>query len=110
MEPGVSRRAVEPGLVSEAAAGGSASMGRRGLRDSSRDQTTFRWEIPRRRSSFRMTRARGQPWVLDRSETSKAVGSSLFPEPIALMILTCKAVHLVTNSSLAATVSMQSTT
>ena len=60
-----------------------ASMGAEGSAWLLRDQTTFRWGDPRRRSSFRITRARGQPWVLDRSETSKAVGSSLFPDPIA---------------------------
>ena len=31
-------------------------------------------------------KARGQPWVLLRSVTTKAVGSSLLPEPMALMM------------------------
>ena len=66
--------------------------------------------MPRFRSSFRITRARGQPSVLDRSETEKAEGSSLLPEPMALMSGTPRAWQRTASSSLAETVSTASTT
>ena len=60
--------------------------------------------------SFRTVRARGQPWVLEMSVTTKAEGSNLLPVPMALMIFICKVVHLAIKSSFAVTVSMQSIT
>ena len=63
-----------------------SSPGRHGVRAASVLYTTFRRGTPRFFSSRRSTRASGSVCVAKISVTAKAVGSSLFPHPMALMM------------------------
>ena len=81
-----------------------------GERGSSVEHTTFRCLIPRRPSSLRMTRARGHMVVLLRSVILSWVGSSLLAVPMELMRGTPRPWQRWASSSLAVTVSTQSTT
>ena len=74
------------------------------------EYTTFNFLIFRRRHSSRITLASGHTCVLLISATRNAVGSSLLAAPMLLMMGTPSRVQRVISSSLAVTLSMQSTT
>ena len=77
---------------------------------SSSEYTVFSPVIPRFFSSRLITFASGQTLVLLMSATLKAVGSSLFPVPIELMILTPALNEFSARAIFAETVSIASTT
>ena len=60
--------------------------GGEGLTGVSVEKSTFRCRTPRPRSSWRITRASGQPEVSARSAILRRPGSSLFPVPMAEMM------------------------
>ena len=73
-------------------------------------KTTLTSVMPSLRSFLRMILASGSMFVLLMSATRKAVGSILLAAPIDDMILTPRRLQRRMSSSLAVTVSMQSTT
>ena len=81
-----------------------------GVRASSVEYTAFTPVTPRRFSSRRMTRARGQTLVCSTGATRKAVGSSLLPAPMQLMAGTPASRQRRSSSIFEVTVSMASAT
>ena len=88
--------------------GGGVSSAR-GVTASSGLKTTCRCWMPRARSSLRITRASGQPKVLEISATWSRVGSSLLPVPRAIISGIPRRRAVSARSSLQDTRSMAST-
>ena len=76
----------------------------------SSEYTTVTPVIPRRESSRRITRHSGHTLVFSIGATLKRAGSSLLPQPIALISGIALSRHSCASASLALTISMQSAT